>query len=167
MRDKSKCEREREVANNLHEQASRNNLSAQPAPTWFIRRSASDKQCRSVIIAGGFEPGNHRTSQAGKQFDEAVVLSSARDHDHALAANGPRHLRLAHHCATSRYRWLPALAGPPRPRIPLPRPRRPRHRLRPYLLAPKENQRLNRPGRTATRHQGGRRVNLARHLHRL
>ena len=32
--------------------------------------------------------------------------------------------------------------GLPEPRIPLPRPRRPRHRLRPYLHLQKENQRL-------------------------
>src|SRR4029077_18370760 len=53
------------------------------------------------------------------------------------------------------------LPGPARPRLAPPRPRRPRHRLRPYLHLPQENQRLHCPGRTAPRHQGGRRGNLA------
>jgi hypothetical protein len=45
---------------------------------------------------------------------------------------------------------LPGLAGP---RLSPPRPQRPRHRLRPYLNLPKENQHLHRPGWTAARDQ--------------
>src|SRR5215510_5204979 len=59
------------------------------------------------------------------------------------------------------------LSKPAGPRISLPRPRRPRHRLRPYLHLQKENQYLHRPRRTKARHQGGRRGHLARYLHRL
>ena len=51
--------------------------------------------------------------------------------------------------------------------VPLPRPRRPRHRLRPHLHASQEDQHLHRAGRPKAWHQGGRRRNLDRQLHAL
>ena len=49
--------------------------------------------------------------------------------------------------------------------LPLPRQGGSRDRLRAHLHAPQEDQHLNRDGRPAARHQGGRRRHLARQLH--
>jgi hypothetical protein len=46
-----------------------------------------------------------------------------------------------------------SLSRPPRPRIPFPRPRYPRHHLRAHLHAQEENQYLDRARRSETRHQ--------------
>jgi transposase InsO family protein len=54
-----------------------------------------------------------------------------------------------------------------RTRIPLARPRRPRHRMRPNLHAPKTRQRLDRPCRSAPGNQRSRRRHLDRQLHEL
>ena len=102
-------------------------------------------------------PGMNSLQQQAR-FDDFV---------HEFNAERP-HEAIAMKCPAEVYTpSRPTLSGPAGPRLSLPRPRRPRHRLWPYLHLPKENQRLHCPGRTAPRHQGGRRGNLARQLHRL
>ena len=103
-------------------------------------------------------PPGMNTLQQQARFDDFVHEFNAERPHEAIAMKCPVEV----YTPSGRpYQGLPDLD------YPLPRPRRPRHRLWPYLHLPKENQRLHRPRRTAPRHQGGRRGNLARQLHRL
>ena len=112
---------------------------------------------RSVASDTGADPGAH----AGFCLNGGPESAWAGHFVHEFSAERPHNTMRGLHPPKA------PLSGSPRPRIPLPRPRRPRHRLRPHLHLQKENQRLHCPRRTAARHQGGRRGNLARQLHRL
>ena len=68
-------------------------------------------------------------------LSKAVTGKATRSQRHEMPCRGLHLLKAA----------LSRSAGS---RIPLARPRRPRHRLRPYLHLQKEKQRLHRPGRT-------------------
>ena len=78
------------------------------------------------------------------------------------------HEALAMKCPAERLQaFNPDLSRPPRAQLSLPRQRDSRHRLRPHLPAPQEDQSLNRLRRPNRRHQGSRRWRLARLLHAL
>ena len=101
-------------------------------------------------------PGMNSLQQQAR-FDDFV---------HEFNAERP-HEALAMKCPAEVYAPQPGpmAACPNSPT--LPRPRRPRHRLRPHLHAPQEDQHLNRARRPEARHQGSRRRHLARQLHAL
>ena len=80
---------------------------------------------------------------------------------HRAPARGPRHEdpRRVLLCLPAPLRGLTGAA------LPIARPRGPRHRLRSHLHAPQTHQPLTRAGRSAPRHQGGRRGHLDRELY--
>ena len=91
-------------------------------------------------------PGMNSLQQQARFDDLVREFNTERPHE-ALAMKTPAE----RYAASPRpYRGLPAIT------YPLARSRRRRHRLRPHLHAPQAHQHLNRAGRSARRHQGGR-----------
>src|SRR5260370_1374514 len=102
-------------------------------------------------------PGMNSLQQQAR-FDDFVQEFNTEPPHEALAMKCPAEI----YSASSRpYSGLPDLT------YPLHDPRRPRHRLRPYLHASQARQHLNRARRSAPRHQGGRRRHLDRQFHAL
>ncbi len=108
---------------------------------------------------GGDPTAGMNSLQQQARFDAFVSeFNTERPHE-ALAMKCPAEL----YAASPR----PLCTACPSSTYPLPRPRRPRHRLRPHLHASQEDQHLDRAGRPDARHQGSRRRHLARQLHAL